>query len=66
LKAGPIVYFIGFFIFGVALWLAFGSDYMSRDVIAQAVTAQKFVLSLNQGRELFAIIALLRPVFWAD
>src|SRR5258705_11914508 len=58
LKLAALVYFIGFSIFGVALWLAFGSDYMSREMIAQAVRGQKFVLSLNQGSELFAMLAL--------
>ncbi len=58
LKLAALVYFIGFSIFGVALWLAFGSDYMSREMIAQAVKGQQFVLSLNQGRELFAMLAL--------
>jgi hypothetical protein len=58
LKFAAPVYLIGFCVYGVALWLAFGSDYMSREVIAQAVKGQQFVLSLNQGRELFAILAL--------
>jgi hypothetical protein len=58
LKFAVLIYFIGFSLFAVALWLAFGSDYMSRDMIAQAVKGQQFVLSLNQGRELFAMLAL--------
>ena len=58
LKFAALVYFIGFSIFGVALWLAFGSDYMSREMIAQAVRGQQFVRSLHRGRELFAILAL--------
>ena len=58
LKLAALVYFIGFSIFGVALWLAFGSDYMSREVIAQAVKGQQLVLSLYQGRELFSMLAL--------
>jgi hypothetical protein len=57
-KFAAPVYLIGFAVFGVALWLAFGSDYMSREVIAQAVKGQQFVLSLNQGSELFAMLAL--------
>jgi hypothetical protein len=57
-KLAALVYLIGFSIFGVALWMAFGSDYMSREVIAQAVRGQQFVLSLNQGRALFAMLAL--------
>jgi hypothetical protein len=64
LKLAAIVYFIGFSIFGVALWLACGSDYMSREVIAQAVKGQQFVISLHQGTELFAMLALfIVPVF---
>lgn len=58
LKFAVLVYFIGFCIFGVALWLAFGSDYMSREVIAQAVKGQQFVLYLNQGSELFTMLAV--------
>jgi hypothetical protein len=58
LKLAALVYFIGFSIFGVALWLAFSSDYMSREVIAQAVKGQQFVVSMNRGRELFALLAL--------
>jgi len=58
LKLAALVYFIGFFVFGVALWLAFSSDYMSREVIAQAVKGQQFVVSMYQGRELLALLAL--------
>ena len=59
LKFAASVYLIGFAVFGVALWLGFGSDYMGREMIAQAVRASQFLLSLNQGRELFAMLALL-------
>jgi hypothetical protein len=52
------VFLIGLFVFGVAVWLAFSSEYMSPDVIAQAVKGQQFVLSLNQGRELVGMLAL--------
>lgn len=58
LKFGASVYLIGFPACGLALWLAFGSDYMSREMIAQAVRGQQFVLSLNQGRELLAMLLL--------
>ena len=58
LKLAALVYFIGFCIFGVALWLAFGSDYLSREVIPQSIRASQFVLALNQGRELFSILVL--------
>jgi hypothetical protein len=58
LKFAFSVYLIGLAVFGVALWLAFGSDYMSREVIAKAVRASQFVLSRNQGRDLFAMLAL--------
>jgi hypothetical protein len=64
LKRAAMVYFIGFSVFGLALWAALGSDYMSREMIAQAVKGQQFVLIMNQGRELFAMLALLIvPVF---
>jgi hypothetical protein len=64
LKRAAMVYFIGFSVFGLALWLALGSDYMSREMIAQAVKGQQFVLSLNEGRELFAMLVLfIVPVF---
>ena len=59
LKFAFSVYLIGLAVFGVALWLAFGSDYMSREVIARAVRASQFLLSRNQGRELFGMLALL-------
>jgi hypothetical protein len=58
LKFAFSVYLIGLAVFGVALWLAFGSDYMSREVIAKAVRASQFLLSRNQGRDLFAMLAL--------
>jgi hypothetical protein len=45
LKFAALVYFIGFCIFGVALWLAFRSDYMSREVIAYYVRAQQFLIA---------------------
>jgi hypothetical protein len=64
LKFAVPVYLTSFLVFGVALWLVFGSDYMSREVIARAVKGQQFMLSLNQGRELFAMLALfIVPVF---
>jgi hypothetical protein len=52
------VYAIGLSIFGVALWLALASGYMSREVITQAIKASQILISLNQGRELFAMLAL--------
>jgi hypothetical protein len=64
LKFAAPVYLIGLSVFGVALWLAFGSEYLSPELIAQAVRGQQFVLSMNQGRELFGTLALfIVPVF---
>jgi hypothetical protein len=64
LKFAVPVYVTGFAVFGFTLWLAFGSEYMSPEVIAQSVKGQQFVLSLNQGRELFGMLALfIFPVF---
>ena len=64
LKLAAAVYFIGFGILGVALWLAFSSDYMSRRVIDQAVKASQFAIAQYQGHELLAMLALLIvPVF---
>lgn len=64
LRFAALVYLIGFAVFGLALWMAFGSDYMSREAIAQAVKGQQFVLSLNQGREFLGLLGLLVvPVF---
>jgi hypothetical protein len=59
LKLAAPAYLVGLSIFCVALWLALSSDYMSREVIDQSVKGQQFVLSLNQGQELFAMLALL-------
>ena len=53
------VYVVGFLLFGMAAWLGFGSEYMSRDVIAQAVKGQEFVLSMNRGKDLLGLLALL-------
>jgi hypothetical protein len=58
LKFMAFVYFIGFCIFGFTLWLVFGSDYMSSEVIAQSVRAQQFYISLYQAGELFPSLAL--------
>lgn len=58
LKLMALVYFIGFCIFGVALWLAFGSDYMSSEVIAQSIRAQQIYITLFGGGELFRELAL--------
>ena len=52
------VYSIGFSMYGLALWMAFGSDYMSREVIAQAVKASQILISINQGSGLFAVLTL--------
>jgi hypothetical protein len=49
LKFLAAVYSIGFSMYGLVLWLAFGSDYMSREVIAQAVKASQILISINQG-----------------
>src|SRR5258705_12325749 len=57
LKLAALVGFIGFSIFGVALWRAFGSDYMSGELIAQAERGQKFGVSLKQGSELCWMLA---------
>jgi hypothetical protein len=58
LKLAGFVYAIGFCIFAVVLWLAFSSDYLSREVIARAVKASQFLLIRNEGQELFAMLAL--------
>jgi hypothetical protein len=58
LRLAAFVYSIGFCIFAVVLWLAFSSDYLSREVIAKAVKASQFVLIRNQGRDLFEMLAL--------
>jgi hypothetical protein len=58
LRLATSIYFIGFCIFGFALWLAFDSDYLSRAVIEKAVKASQFVLVRNQGRELLTMLAL--------
>lgn len=42
---------------GTIKWCAY-LHYMSREMIAQAVRGQQFVLSLHQGFELFAMLAL--------
>jgi hypothetical protein len=57
-KFAASVYLISTVVFSVALWLGFGSEYMSPQVIAQAVKGQQFVLSLNQGRELLGMLVL--------
>jgi hypothetical protein len=58
LKFLAAVYSIGFSMYGLALWLAFGSDYMSREVIAQAVKVSQILISINQGSGLFAVLTL--------
>jgi hypothetical protein len=64
LEFAALVYLIGFSVFGVALWLAFGSQYMSREVIIQSIKGQQFVLALNKGRDLFGMLGLfVVPVF---
>lgn len=56
-KFGALVYLIGFSVFGLALWLALSSDYMSREVIAQAVKASQFVLDMNQQTPLLSMLS---------
>jgi hypothetical protein len=58
LRLAFFVYSIGFCVFALALWLAFDSDYMNRAVIGKAIRASQFLLELNQGRKLFAMLAL--------
>jgi hypothetical protein len=57
LKFAAFAYLIGFSIFGFALWLALSSDYMTREVIAQAVKASQFVLDMNQGTSLLSMLS---------
>ena len=57
LKFATFAYLSGFSIFGIAVWLALGSDYMTREVIAQAVKASQFVLDMNQGTSLLSMLA---------
>jgi hypothetical protein len=52
------VYATGFSIMGIALWLALASGYMSHEVITHAIRASQILISVNQGRQLFAILAL--------
>ncbi len=58
LKLAVSVYLIGFCIFGIALWLVLGSEYLSREVIAQSVRAQQSFISMYRGSELFSMLAL--------
>jgi hypothetical protein len=58
LKFSALVFSTGFFICGAALWLAFNSDYMSREVITQAVKASQILLSFGQGSDTFAMLAM--------
>jgi hypothetical protein len=53
-----IVYAIAFCLFGVAFWLALKSDYMSHEVIGQAIKASQYLISMYQGRELVALLAM--------
>jgi hypothetical protein len=58
LKLGVKVFIIGFCIFGMGLWQAFSSEYLSREVITQAVKASQILISIRQGGELFGLFAL--------
>jgi hypothetical protein len=65
LKFAFPVYLSGLTIFGVALGLAVFSDYMSREVIAQAVRASQLLIAMQkEGPDILSMLALLVvPVF---